>query len=580
MAADCEERNRSIQIASSSKDAQHTDTHLKKLDIFSLSHVELISKITEMIIDGDNRYNRIWDDLVCIHMQPKSTLAESKKIQEIVYNTLNQCEKREKQHHVPSLLLLSSKYYHGWGCDINHKKSIELLEKAIAIGSPYALNMLGNRYQRGLGVQKSIQKAIMLYEKAMELGDGIAMNNIGYVYHKLVIADRNYERAAELYKQAIELGVAAASNNLAHIHERGYLGKINLRKAIEFYKQSAGLGDTCAMNNLSMVYLFGNGCDVNIEKAIEYYAMAMSFGHEQALNEDYMEIFANNIIQLLIEDPEHEKKLVAFHDKYYFVDKSKRTMLDCIYREGIKNEKFHIDWGDRIEPLAPYSKVTRSHSLNLFSGGSHSTVYSKQSTSKQDKSNNDLQSYLSQLSDKTESYSDSYTKLEIDCDIENCCPISLDVPNKPVLVFGHLFDYNSIQQLPENENQKRIHPITRALFSESDIKPDFDEKGRIESTIHNKVLFQQVLKVCETDKIEATLLKSSLLTLKSTILVDSNEDKFYQYFADNFSEFLSKNFLPTNITTLTNAINLAIHNQSQTQANQDNHQSPHQLRMK
>ena len=66
----------------------------------------------------------------------------------------------------------------------NIQKAIELLSKAIELGSEEAQFQLALIYDNGLGVKEDHDKAYELYKKAADKGHGGALNNIAYLMSK------------------------------------------------------------------------------------------------------------------------------------------------------------------------------------------------------------------------------------------------------------------------------------------------------------------------------------------------------------------------------------------------------------
>jgi hypothetical protein len=62
---------------------------------------------------------------------------------------------------------------------------------------------------------------------------------------------------------------------------------------------------------------------------------------------------------------------------------------------------------------------------------------------------------------------------------EFCCPVSLDVTNRPVKVNGITLDYDSLVSLPIASDGTRKNPMTREDFYLAQVEPDYDRSQAI-----------------------------------------------------------------------------------------------------
>lgn len=95
----------------------------------------------------------------------------------------------------------------------------------------------------------------------------------------------------------------------------------------------------------------------------------------------------------------------------------------------------------------------------------------------------EMQGYLRSFSDKQESFAETFERLQIDISKSFQCPVSLDVPNKPVLVHGHLYDLESLLSLPMENDGFRREPLDRELFQLGDISPAYPIRDFIQEKI-------------------------------------------------------------------------------------------------
>lgn len=97
-----------------------------------------------------------------------------------------------------------------------------------------------------------------------------------------------------------------------------------------------------------------------------------------------------------------------------------------------------------------------------------------------------VQRYLNSFSNK-ESNEERLIDRNIDIPDEFLDPITLSIMNISVILDGKAYDYYSILQLPENNEGKRINPITRDTFSLIELQADRNTQQKIEDFIKRKI---------------------------------------------------------------------------------------------
>lgn len=98
----------------------------------------------------------------------------------------------------------------------------------------------------------------------------------------------------------------------------------------------------------------------------------------------------------------------------------------------------------------------------------------------------ELKTYLATF-EESEPFSEIFERLGISVEPALCCPISLDIPNKPVMLDTIIFDFDSLMGIAIDPSVgARIHPVTRRPFSLKDIQPASDKKREFESIVHTR----------------------------------------------------------------------------------------------
>ncbi len=124
--------------------------------------------------------------------------------------------------------------------DLQYKKCIDVIVKAIELGSDKAMNNLGDYYMN----KGNANKGVEYYEKAAELGNHSAMNNLGTAYLNVYSA---YQLASEWYTKSAKYGNIIAMYNLADLHEY-YIEDKN--KVIEWLTKASELNHMPSMLRL------------------------------------------------------------------------------------------------------------------------------------------------------------------------------------------------------------------------------------------------------------------------------------------------------------------------------------------
>lgn len=137
-------------------------------------------------------------------------------------------------------VILCKQYMNGTdGREVNTRKGLYWLQKAVDQGNPEAIMLLGYCYQTGKGVEKQPYKAENLFKAAAEAG-----NAYGCYYYALSLKDRklhnrpDYEEAFIWMQKAVEQAYPPESYaELAAFYRYGIGVEVDYFKAEQYYRK-------------------------------------------------------------------------------------------------------------------------------------------------------------------------------------------------------------------------------------------------------------------------------------------------------------------------------------------------------
>ncbi|RHZ90028.1 hypothetical protein Glove_9g272 [Diversispora epigaea] len=137
----------------------------------------------------------------------------------------------------------------GLGCEMDLKKSFNLLLTAARKDYMIAEEMVGDSYYTGMGTHEDEVMAFNWYHKTADKGSAYGYHGLGYCYE--------YGKGTEKCT----------------------------KKALDCYETSAKMGNMWGMIDLAKMYQEGIGTTKNLDKAIYWYQKAYANGCEKAKNE-------------------------------------------------------------------------------------------------------------------------------------------------------------------------------------------------------------------------------------------------------------------------------------------------------
>jgi TPR repeat protein len=157
------------------------------------------------------------------------------------------------------------------------KRTINYLEKGVALNCPEAMLKLAQFYLMGVRHQKRTnyylvpkdhEKFLALTQRALDLGCKDAHFNM-YLYY---LKQRDWENCLLWIKSGVEAEHAYCTHMLAEAYEKGKFGlTIDYEKAMELYRKAADMGDKSSLFRMAEAYRYGQMVETNPSKAIELY---------------------------------------------------------------------------------------------------------------------------------------------------------------------------------------------------------------------------------------------------------------------------------------------------------------------
>lgn len=281
-----------------------------------------------------------------------------------------------------------------------YKDCLEMVTKAIEMGSTYSIMFLGDMYFLGThpgGI--NINKAEELFKKAIDLGLEIKYPNVLYNLGAIYYDKGLYKEAEELYTKAVDLGCDRAMNSLADMYYNGDLpeGK-DIIKAIELYSMAVKLDNESAINSLADIYynfnyfrneeraekLYNRGIELgnstSMYKLAKMYYERQQYSSDTTYNKDIYELLdslvkLNHIqgIRLLANsyesgrhpDSKNYSKAVELYIKAFELGHKKSLInISQIYRdEHYNNHEKYKELYEQVTDITILSKCIKPHNL-------------------------------------------------------------------------------------------------------------------------------------------------------------------------------------------------------------------------
>jgi TPR repeat protein len=132
------------------------------------------------------------------------------------------------------------------------EEQVEQIMKRVAANDAASISLLGNSYHHGLhGLQRDEERAMELLTRAVDLGSSKAHNNLGMLYHEW----GDLKKAKFHFEAAAMAGDEVARINLGFMEANSG----NREQAVKHWTIAASAGDSRAMQFLISLFEQGSG---------------------------------------------------------------------------------------------------------------------------------------------------------------------------------------------------------------------------------------------------------------------------------------------------------------------------------
>ena len=229
-------------------------------------------------------------------------------------------EKRIEQDDKEACRLLAFCYIDGFVCEIDDKKAVNLLQKAVSLKDYRSLNALGwmiykERFNDG-------NTADDYYREAAEKDITVSMVN-------LALNESDMQKKLYWLEKAASFNSSSAYYKLGQLYEDENFNKNNKIKAFEYYKKASQLGEYRAYKKMAEAYRYGKGVDVDINLAMYWYCMHCDID----IKDNYIDDDIYNYAKQNKEEIEKEKL-----EKFFVIAFRNKSVLPHDYFTKIRNE--------------------------------------------------------------------------------------------------------------------------------------------------------------------------------------------------------------------------------------------------
>jgi len=191
---------------------------------------------------------------------------------------------------VDSLIQVASSWYTGTAGTVDDVRARELLEEAVATGSPMATMWMARVYSRGrMGYDHDSERALALaasviadVRAAAESGWTEATFLMGTAYDEGLGVAEDPAAAISWFRQAADKGHVLAAHNLGNAYAEGRGVPKDEGMAMKWWLEAAEAGDAIPQLRLGQAYERGGSADPDIEAARHWYSRAAARGNAAA----------------------------------------------------------------------------------------------------------------------------------------------------------------------------------------------------------------------------------------------------------------------------------------------------------
>jgi TPR repeat protein len=163
-------------------------------------------------------------------------------------------------------------------------KGLGMFEKASIAGNSYGQASLGWLYREGYGgTRQDYNEAVKWYQQSANQGYANAMATMGWFYREGLGVSQDYVQSLTWYRKAADAGDANAMSSLGWAYQNGLGTALNYAEAKVWYEKAANVGDSYSMASLAWLYDVGNGVKQDYVEARYWYEKAADAGSAYAM---------------------------------------------------------------------------------------------------------------------------------------------------------------------------------------------------------------------------------------------------------------------------------------------------------
>lgn len=168
----------------------------------------------------------------------------------------------------------------GNGEDADAQRGVELLRKAIALGSDDASMLLARCFMEGVGVEDNFDSTRAIYERLAEHGNDEALMQLASFNYRL----GDTVEAVEALQRAVDNTYVPAMLSLGEKYLNGQFVAVDTARAVALFRRAVALEplNTGVQAVMADMYLSGIGCEIDTAAAIPYLRRAADDGSSWA----------------------------------------------------------------------------------------------------------------------------------------------------------------------------------------------------------------------------------------------------------------------------------------------------------
>ncbi len=251
-------------------------------------------------------------------------------------------------------------YLGGIKKNYNPELGKRLLDSAVMLGNPKAMNELGTLYLKGTVVKRNIDSAFYWFNHSISLGFAGACINAGNIFRTAYVVPQDFKKAIKYFEKGVLLNDPTCKNLMAYMYYKGLGTNQDYTKAFNLYEESAEAGIENSMYFLGLCYRNGYGTVADEDLAKMWLQKANNNYNRQASYELSEQIPEN----VSVINPHLQTQLMQLKGGKEKFNASSTNNYEGVYT----GYAIYYDWSGKfvseIEPL----RVELKKTMNEYSG--------------------------------------------------------------------------------------------------------------------------------------------------------------------------------------------------------------------